>query len=357
MLIIRRECRSETRPYLREIKEYYAREDLDVSRTEFKSFMHKARDGCLLNVSVSVPSKKSSKPKKIMLLAEPLGQKGPSVYRALMHYFGDDFVYITWDYRGLFNSTSPSVPRRISIPQHAEDAIEVLGACGYDCADVIVGHSMGTAVALEACLLFPDKIKSQILLNAFHGSVFSTVSQPLVRFPLVGDCYAALLEILVNHLNVAQVLRLVLSGVMTLWLPVYTKIFGSKLMTRLDGADYFQIFLRNYLGPLFENEKDTRSLKNYLRLFLELNAWSVYHLLPDIKIPTLLVSGLMDMLTPAMQSVEIARRIENAEHYCDPFSTHASILESPERCLAEMSRFLDTHGIWSRRKSKKKKLN
>ena len=336
--------------------DHYARKDLDVSRTKFKSFMHKARDGVYINVSVSVPSKKSSASKKVMLLAEPLGQKGPSVYRALMHYFGDDFVYITWDYRGLFNSSTPSVPRRISIPQHAEDAIEVLKACGYECCDVIVGHSMGTAVALEASLLFPNKIKSMILLNGFHGSVFSTVSQPLVRLPLVGDCYAALLELLVNHLEIAQLLRLVLSGIMTLWLPVYTKIFGSKLMTRLDGADYFQIFLRNYLGPLFENEKDTRSLKNYLRLFLELNAWSVYHLLPDIKIPTLLVSGLMDMLTPAMQSVEIARRIENAEHYCDPFSTHASILESPERCLAEIARFLDTHEMLSRA-SRKKKTN
>ena len=279
---------------------------------------------------MSVPSKKSSKPKKVMLLAEPLGQKGPSVYRALMHYFGDDFVYITWDYRGLFASTSPSVPRRISIPQHAEDAIEVLGACGYDCADVIVGHSMGTAVALEACLLFPDKIKSQILLNGFHGSVFSTVSQPLVRFPLVGDCYAALLEILVNHLNVAQVLRLVLSGVMTLWLPVYTKIFGSKLMTRLDGADYFQIFLRNYLGPLFENEKDTRRLKNYLRLFLELNAWSVYHLLPDIDSHT--ARQWSDgHVNPAMQSVRSLDVSKMPSTTAIP-SAHASILESPERC-------------------------
>ena len=360
VLMLRRELRSETKPYLKEINAYYAQKHINVEKAKFKSFKIQARDGVTINVSVSVPSSSSSTSskqnqtkarRKVMLLAEPLGQKGPSVYRALIHYFGDDFVYITWDYRGLFDSSSPSVPRRISIPQHAEDAIEVLKACGFEYADVIVGHSMGTAVALEACLLFPEKIKSQILLNGFHGHVFSTVSQPLVRFPLIGDIYAALLEYMVNHQSFAQLLRRGLSAAMSSWLPIYSKIFGSELMTRLDGEEYFQIFLRNYLGPLFENEKDTKSLKNYLRLFLELNAWSVYHLLPNIKIPTLLVSGLMDMLTPAMQSVEIARRIENAEHYCDPFSTHASILESPERCLAEIARFLDTHGVWCRSSS------
>ena len=124
---------------------------------------------------------------------------------------------------------------------------------------------------------------------------------------------------------------------------------------RLEGREYFQHFMSDYLGPLFENKKDTKSLKNYLGLFLELNAWSVYHLLPNIKIPTLLISGFMDMLTPAMQSVEIARRIENAEHYCDPFSTHASILESPERCLAEIARFLDGNGLWDGGKAELKK--
>jgi len=42
--------------------------------------------------------------------------------------------------------------RYLSIGDHAHDAMEVLQSYGYDHADVVVGHSMGVAVALEFSL-------------------------------------------------------------------------------------------------------------------------------------------------------------------------------------------------------------
>ena len=55
----------------------------------------------------------------------------------------------------------------------------------------------------------------------------------------------------------------------------------------------------------------------------------------------LIISGFFDLMTPAMQSVEIARRMKNASHYCDPFSSHCTTLESPEWCLAQVVQFLN----------------
>ena len=83
-----------------------------------------------------------------------------------------------------------------------------------------------------------------------------------------------------------------------------------------------------------------QNMEDFFRLFQELNAHSVYHLLPSIEHPVLVISGYLDMVTPAMQSVELARRMPHAVHYCDPFSTHASILESPERSISEIDAFL-----------------
>lgn len=62
-----------------------------------------------------------------------------------------------------------------------------------------------------------------------------------------------------------------------------------------------------------------------------------------------------------MQSVQIARRIPHAIHYCDPFSTHASILESPEWCIAEIDCFItqienEKQEIFNRNISKKPDL-
>jgi len=51
--------------------------------------------------------------------------------------------------------------------------------------------------------------------------------------------------------------------------------------------------------------------------FQELDAHSVYHLLPLIEQPILTISGFFDMLIPVNQSAEIAWRVSgDAVHYC-----------------------------------------
>jgi hypothetical protein len=51
------------------------------------------------------------------------------------------------------------------------------------------------------------------------------------------------------------------------------------------------------------------------------------------------------VLTPALQSIEISRRVPHSVHYCDPLSTHVTPLESPERCLGVICSFFEDRGI------------
>lgn len=271
-----------------------------------------------------------------MLLAAPLGQCGPGIYDPLRARFGDSFNYISWDYRGLFDSESPNQLRRIAIHEHAEDALEVLLAAGYDDCDVMVGHSMGSAVCLETCLLFPHRVKSLVLLNGFHGQVFHTAFQPVCRFPFMGDFTSVLIEGLLDHPHLLRYAFRALPRILNVTLPLYAKLFGSHLMCEVAGTNYLLNFMEMYTGNVIQSE---RTLTNYLRLFQELNAHSTFHLLHTISQPTLLISGMFDTLIPALQSVEMARRLQDCEHYCDPFSSHASLLESPEWCVAEVEHF------------------
>jgi len=96
-------------------------------------------------------------------------------------------------------------------------------------------------------------------------------------------------------------------------------------------------FMDAYLGGITDSQEN---LTSWLRSFQELDAHSVYHLLHLIEQPMLVISGFFDMLTPPMQSVEIAQRVPRASLYIDPLSSHASLLESPEYCLAEIEHFL-----------------
>lgn len=274
-----------------------------------------------------------------MLLAEPLGQQGPGIYDPITVYFGSEYTYVTWDYRGFFDSGMPDTERRISIPEHAQDAIEVLDEAGFSKADVMVGHSMGTAVAFETILCFPDKVGAVVILNGFHGKVFSTAFQPLIRIPLLGDCIGAFVDLQVNNPWALEYFYSRLFVPFSKVSKTFLRLAGahSKLLRKVNGDDYLSKFADSYLGGIFASKQN---LQSWLRLFQELDAHSVWHLLPTIQQPMLLISGLWDPATPAMQSVEIARRVPHARHYCDPYSTHATLVENPERCVAEIAEFL-----------------
>lgn len=274
---------------------------------------------------------------RVMLLAAPLGQCGPDIFDPIMCWFGPTFTYVTWDYRGFFGSEKPGRLRTISIPEHANDAIEVLTACGFERADVMVGHSMGTAVAFETVLLWLDKIGSLIILNGFHGHVFSTMLQFIWRVPFAGDFVSGVIIHLVQNPQRIDQVRKALRPLVKKILPMYARWFGSKMWIKIHGERYLLDFLESYLGGLCESRSNAES---YAQLAQELDAHSVYHLLHSIKHPVLLISGFLDFVTPAMQSFEIERQIPQAIHYCDPFSSHATLLESPGWCVAEVDVFV-----------------
>ena len=298
----------------------------------FRTFSHVTRDGVKIKVHVT-----NTSGKKVMLLAKPLGaSQGTGIFSPIMSCFGPQFTYVTWDYRGLFGSDKLAQPRGLAINEHAKDALEVLHAAGFKQVDVMVGHSLGTAVTLEAALLFPHCIKAIVVMNGFHGHVFSTAFQPLVRWPFMGDFISEAVEAVLRN---QSPLRSAggQSWALTSWaISSYTRIFGSAWVKQALGNDYLLDFLKRYISVL-----TTDSLESSLRLFQELDAHSVYHLLPTITHPMLIISGFWDMFTPALQSVEISRRVPHSVHYMDPLSSHCTPLESPERCLGAICSFFE----------------
>merc|ERR1712146_725217 len=87
-------------------------------------------------------------------------------------------------------------------------------------------------------------------------------------------------------------------------IPRYARMFGSKMWMNIQGERYLEDFFESYLGGLCESKSNAES---YAQLAQELDAHSVYHLLPSITHPVLLISGFLDLVTPAMQSFEIER--------------------------------------------------
>jgi pimeloyl-ACP methyl ester carboxylesterase len=74
---------------------------------------------------------------------------------------------------------------------------------------------------------------------------------------------------------------------------------------------------------------------------LDLHSFDVFDLLDDISVPTLLVAGRRDLVTPVFLSEEMARRIPNAELVVFEDCGHMSPFERHEELAAHIRKFAD----------------
>lgn len=114
-------------------------------------------------------------------------------------------------------------------------------------------------------------------------------------------------------------------------------------------------------------------IHSYLRMFQELDAHSVFHLLPSIEHPSefiitlitmratplllhysimivppfavtspaFIISGFLDYATPAYQSFEMCNKMPNAWHVCHLFGSHFLIGEYPDSIPSEIEDFVE----------------
>lgn len=266
---------------------------------------------------------------KTLLLANGLGGR-LYAWQPLVDALSDRYRFITWDYRGLFDSTAPPKRRHLSVPDHADDARAILDAEGIDKV-VCCGWSMGVQVSLEFATLHPERVEGLVLLNGTYGQAFSSGLQPFFRLPVAAAWSHAFIDYLVDHPGVAT--RLADAAERTVGLTTW-------LFWLISGAP------RERIRPVFERYSrevfDDKWFTNYLRLFQELDAHSVYHHLRDVEAPTLIVSGAFDWLTPPYQSRQMAKRIKGAEALHLFRASHFVLQERPEIVVPAIERFLET---------------
>ena len=271
---------------------------------------------------------------KTLVLANGLGGR-LYAWEPAVEAFWDQYRLITWDYRGLFGSSSPTSKRKLAVSHHVDDLGAILDAEKIERA-VLCGWSMGVQVSLDFAASFPERVAGLVLLNGTHGHVLATGFQPLLSVPFLPKRLHQVLDWLQDHPEASrQLARVSRFAVAPTWLFFYLTAGArardvTPLMTR---------YMDDVLGPSFPN---------YLRLFQELDAHSTYHLLRFIEAPALVIAGMLDTLTPAYQSREIARRMPNAELIELWRSSHFSMMERPEVVIPAMRRFLEERAIWSR---------
>jgi len=243
-----------------------------------------------------------------------------------IQYFRDRYRLLSWDYRGLYDSSLPTDPAALGIADHARDALCLLEAEGADRA-AVVGWSMGVQVGLEMFRAAPERVASLALLNGVAGRPWDHV----FNLNLLGRLLPPFLRGLRSmprtiEVVVRQATRLPDPG-------EWAKRIGLAART-LDGQLVGELVTRL-------RDVDTDTLIRLLERMGEHDGWD---LLPLIDVPTLIIVGSRDVFTPRSAAERMARRTRSSEIMVLPGATHYAALEYPEMVNLRLEKFWRERG-------------
>jgi len=234
-----------------------------------------------------------------------------------------------WNYRGHGRSALPVDPAAIELIDLAHDldavrrALAAADGAGSEPEVVLVGHSMGCQVLLEAFRLRREKVRGVVLICGSSGRITHTfkgtnvLAQLLPRF----------IERVETYPEIAR----------ALWSRVPPEI--ALQVALLTGEVDKSAIAPEDLMPYMKHMVDI-DLPMFLRMLRSAGEHSAADLLPQIDVPTLVIAGENDSFTPPRYAEEMAAAMPQAELMMVQGGTHVVPLERKDLVAARVEKFL-----------------
>jgi len=173
---------------------------------------------------------------------------------------------------------------------------------------IIIAHSFGCLLALDFLGKYHNKVKAAVFLSP-DWRIGKTMRGHFIRIMLGG----------------AQFLK---------YLP-----FKSKTGKHID----YSIFPKGdwSLRRILADARNT-TFRSYLFCLKQASKFAEEDILPQIKIPVLIIHGGKDTIFPAGDSIRMASKIKNARLKIIPEANHLLVLNSADQVKKEIKEFLLT---------------
>lgn len=228
--------------------------------------------------------------------------------------FAQQFRVIALDNRGVGQSDKPDVP--YSMAMFADDTAGVLAGLGIDNAHIF-GISMGGMIAQEFALRYPQRVKTLTLGCTNCGG-------PRTVLPTDPDVLNLLAN--VNSMDVVQAALTMTKVAVTPWF----------MRQRMDVLIELQRLSSQYPTPQHGMVCQMAAIQGH----------DTYDRLPQLTMPTLVITGKEDGLVPPENSVTLAQHIPNADLVLLANASHLFNIELPGATAEVVTRFIQRRREW-----------
>lgn len=256
-----------------------------------------------------------------VVLANGLG--GPvGCYRHVLAELGPDYKILSWDYRGLYGSGRPSDRRALGMDQHIRDMEVLMAAEGIEEA-IVVGWSMGVQVGFEFYRRHPERVAGLVMLCGVAGSPFRTIR----GLPWAHAVIPPLMNIGKRNARTIQTL----SRRMGQWPGLVPLMQRAGLVAPNLDMDVFRDIVHDFVQM---------DMEIYCETLKQLGDHDASDVLSSIRVPTLLIAGEKDFMTPSSVSERIHAEIDDSHLVVVEGGTHYTPVEFPHEVRSELNTFL-----------------
>ena len=246
-------------------------------------------------------------------------------WRPQVRHFSKRYKVITYDYRAHHKSDIPENRNHINVDALAQDLKCLLDHLQIQRAS-LWGHSFGVQMLCRHYDLYPEFADSLVFVNGFvknplHGMFGSTdLTQSI--FDLFKSGYRMLPETL------GYLWRASVQNPLAIQLSALAGGFNLQLTSLKD----VEIYARGVASM---------DLDAFLKLFESMIRYDGSPVLERIEVPTMIIAGKQDSVTPQQHQEEMHQLIRTSELFTVPYGSHCTQLDMPDLVNLKIERFLE----------------
>lgn len=251
-----------------------------------------------------------------------------------LKFFSRHYQTIVFDYRGHHFSPVPENRENLTLDAFCQDIKGLLDHLGIEKAS-FWGHSFGVQVLLRYYDMYPKTVSNLVFVNGFTSNPFQgylgaeTISS---IFHFFKDGYKAFPETL------RSLWRTAVSS--PLAIPISSLVGGFNL--RLTSLKDIEVYARGVAAM---------DLDVFIALFEMMMNYDGTPVLDRIEVPTLIVSGNKDGVTPTSFQEKIHQRVRGSQIMRVPYGSHCTQLDLPEFVNLRIDNFLNEIGYAQKNQS------
>lgn len=238
-------------------------------------------------------------------------------------HFSKTHKALMFDYRGHHKTPIPADKESLTLESLSMDLIEFCKQQGIKNAD-FVGHSFGCQVLLGAYQKEPELFKTLTFVNGLYRNPFESMMEA---------------DQLVELINQAKKIYNQAPGLISsLWEKGVTNPLLVPLSSLTGGFNLSQTALKDI--EIYARGVSTIDFRVFITFFEEMVAFNAEETLSKISVPTLIICGSKDALTPMEEQEKMNELIATSELYPVPYGSHCTQLDFPEMVNLKIQKFI-----------------